>query len=122
MIKRILDMDLKDFQLVPGMVIQLQETETLKIHNMVVINLGDKLIALEVYTIGESLTIDEYTRESYCYIDRDKYPYSLGISPSFGDYTIGIYPHLGICYSDEDVYEVVYKNENGQLMIKMKSE
>lgn len=115
MIKKIMNTELQNVELKPGQVICMFGTTTKTYHNMVVFPCKDGLCAIEELFSTDFVTTDRETCANYCYLNRQRYPQTLGVSPQFGDTVIEIYPHLGYCSEDEEVIEVLYYNEDGIL-------
>lgn len=124
--KTLNEKDFNSFKLKPGMVVQLisdnkpitkqDRIKNPSVSNMLIAESGGKLLAIEIYWKEEEPVIDEYTGNSYCFINFKQYPHTLGINPIFGDHINAIYKQLGII---EDNQIIVVHEENGLLLKRL---
>lgn len=113
--KVILNTEIQNIKFKPGQIICMYDTKTKTHHNMIVFPCEDKMCAVEYLFSTDSIIVTAETGANYCYLDRQKYPQTLGVNPEFGDRVTAIYPHLGYCSEDEDIITVSYYDENGVL-------
>lgn len=113
--KVILNTEIQNVELKSGQVICMYDTNTKTCHNMIVFPCNDRMCAVEELFSTDSIIVNSDTGANYCYLDRQKYPQTLGVSPEFGDTVTAIYPHLGNCSKNEEIIKVSYYNEDGVL-------
>ena len=111
----IMNTEIQNVELKSGQVICMYDTKTKIQHNMIVFPCKDKLCAVEELFSTDSIIVNEETGANYCYLDQQKYPQTLGVSPEFGDTVTAIYPHLSYCSENEEVISISYYNEDGVL-------
>lgn len=113
--KVILNTEIQNVELKPGQVICMYDTDTKTHHNMIVFPCKDRLCAVEELFSTDPVIVNPETCANYCYLDRQKYPQTLGVSPEFGDTVTEIYPHFGYCSENEEIITISYYDENGAL-------
>ena len=118
--KVILESEIQKVKLQLGQVIHMYDTKTKIQHNMIVFPCKDRMCAVEELFSTDSIIVNWETGANYCYLDQQKYPQTLGVSPEFGDTVTAIYPHLGYCSENEEVISISYYNEDGVLCTRSK--
>ena len=113
--KVILNTEIQNVELKPGQVICMYDSKTKTHHNMIVFPCKNRMCAVEELFCTDSIIVNWETGANYCFLDQQKYPQTLGISPEFGDTVTAIYPHLGYCSENEEVISISYYNEDGVL-------
>ena len=115
MYKVIMNTEIQNVELKPGQIICMYDSKTNIYHNMIVFPCKDRMCAVEELFFTDSIIVNSETGANYCYLDQQKYPQTLGVSPEFGDTIAEIYPHFGSCSEDEEIIKVSYYNEDGVL-------
>ena len=110
--KVIMNTEIQNVELKPGQVICMYDSKTKIYHNMIVFPCKDTMCVVEELFSTDSVIVNEETGANYCYLDRQKYPQTLGISPEFGDTVTAIYPHLGYCSENEEIITISFYDEN----------
>ena len=113
--KVILNTEIQNVELKPGQVICIYDSKTKTHHNMIVFPYKDRMCAVEQLFSTDSVIVNTDTGSNCCYLDRQKYPQTLGVSPEFGDTVTAIYPHIGFYSEDEEIISISYYDENGVL-------
>ncbi len=111
----IMNTEIQNVELKSGQVIYMYDTKTKRHRNMIVFPCKDRMCAVEELFSTDSIIVNTDTGANYCYLDRQQYPQTLGVSPEFGDTVTAIYPHLGYCSENEEVIIISYYDENGVL-------
>ena len=110
--KVILNTEIQNVELKPGQVICMYDSKTKTHHNMIVFPCKDRMCAVEELFCTDSIIVNWETGANYCYLDQQKYPQTLGISPEFGDTVTAIYPHLDYCSENEEIITISFYDEN----------
>ena len=113
--KVIMNTEIHNVELKSGQVICMYDSKTKTYHNMIVFPCKDGLCAIEELFSTDPVIVDRETAANYCYLNRQKYPQTLGVSPEFGDTVTAIYPHLGHCSESEEIITISFYDENGIL-------
>ena len=85
--KVILNTEIQNVELKPGQVICMYDSKTKTHHNMIVFPCKDRMCAVEELFSTDSIIVNSDTGANYCYLDRQKFPHTLGVSPEIRRYS-----------------------------------